>query len=128
MYKIIVKGSEEKQIRKLVIEELRDYKALKVKMENQREQKDAGMVLFSSFKQGLKMDESIRPDKLKVQQVERALASIDSVERLIVEKKYLASEEVNDVDIFVDIGIKKGKYYEKKKSALLRLAIGFGII
>ena len=42
--------------------------------------------------------------------------------------KYLNSTEMNDLNIFMELGITKGKYYQKKRMALFRLATAVGII
>jgi ArpU family phage transcriptional regulator len=61
--------------------------------------------------------------------MERALdGSLDFIERKIINQKYLNSKEINDLNIYMDLGIKKGKYYKKKKLSLFRLATALGIV
>ncbi|KLV27243.1 ArpU family transcriptional regulator [Niallia circulans] len=113
----------DKELRNILIKELKHYKALKVKLENQKENKDGGIVdLFPTLRNTDKISE------YKVKQIERALYSLDALERKIIELKYLTTEEVNDIEIYLTLGIKKGKYYLKKRTALYNLATALGII
>lgn len=116
----------EKDIQNEVIKDLKNYKALKVKLENIRERKEAGALhIFPSLKNNEVMDE------LKAKQIERAInQSLDPIERRIIESKYLSTEnrELTDLEIYLDLGLKKGKYYMKKKEALIQLAKALGII
>lgn len=115
---------DEKEVQNLIIRELRHYRALKVQIENKKEQLEAGVIdLFPAVR---KQD---RINELKVKQIERALEnSLDFFERKIVEMKYFTSQEVNDIEIYLELGLKKGKYYEKKRTAIYRLATALGII
>lgn len=114
----------EKEVQNVIIRELRHYRALKVQIENKREQTEAGIVdLFPSVR---KQD---RLNELKVKQIERALeCSLDFIENRIIEMKYFTSHETNDIYIYMELGLKKGKYYEKKRAAIYRLATALGII
>ncbi|MBP1083489.1 ArpU family phage packaging/lysis transcriptional regulator [Bacillus capparidis] len=115
---------DEKRIRSLVVQELRQYVALKVQIENLKEQKEAGTTnLFPEFRR-IKIN-----NNLKVKQVDRALnCGLDEEERKIIELKYLSLKHLNDIDIYLELGLKKGKYYEKKRAAIFRLATALGII
>ncbi|MGC8229898.1 ArpU family phage packaging/lysis transcriptional regulator [Pseudobacillus badius] len=115
---------DEKEVQNLIIRELRDYRALKVQIENKKEQEAAGIInLFPSVRQQDRLNE------LKVKQIERALAnSLDCIERKIIEMKYFTSQETKDINIYLELGLKKGKYYEKKRAAIYRLATALGII
>lgn len=115
---------DEKEVQQIVIKELKQYRALKIQIENRREQEEAGVVgLFPSLRQADRLNE------IKVRQMERALeGSLDFIERQIVEIKYLNSQEINDLNIYIELGIKKGKFYQKKRTALLRIATAIGII
>lgn len=114
----------EKEIQETLIKELKDYKALKVKQENFKECQEAGVIVpFPSLLNNNTIDE------LKVRQIERSLReSLDSIERGIIELKYLNHREINDLEIFMTLGIKKGKYYTKKNEAIRRLSKALGII
>jgi ArpU family phage transcriptional regulator len=115
---------DEKEVQNLIIGELREYRALKVQIENKKEQEVAGVInLFPSVRQQDRLNE------LKVKQIERALEnSLDFIERRIIEMKYFTSEETKDINIYLELGLKKGKYYEKKRAAIYRLATALGII
>jgi ArpU family phage transcriptional regulator len=114
----------EKEIHNEVIRQLREYRALKVKLVNVKERTEAGAdQLFPSL-----VEESCLTE-LKVKQIDRALnEALDSIERGILERKYLNIKELNDEEIYLEMGMKRGKFYEKKKDALLNLARATGII
>ncbi|MCM2674071.1 ArpU family phage packaging/lysis transcriptional regulator [Alkalicoccobacillus plakortidis] len=118
----------EKEVKKEVIRELRKYRSLKVKFDNRKEQKEYGVVLFKSFKPiGSKDIEKI--DELRVTQVERCLnISLDELERSIIEKKYLSPHNETDLDIYLDLGLKKDSYYKIKGSALMTIATSLGML
>ena len=120
----LFKEIDEKEVQDLVIKELRHFRALKVQVENKKEQEEAGIIdLFPTVRR------QDRINKLKIKQIERALEnSLDFFERKIIEMKYFTSNEVNDIEIFLELGLKKGKYYEKKRTAIYRLATALGII
>lgn len=115
----------EKEVVNLTINELKKYRALKVQIENRIEQNNAGVInLFPTVRK-----EDQMKNELKVRQIERALEhSLDYTERKIVDMKYLSSHEVNDINIYLELGLKKGKFYEKKRAAILTIATALGII
>ncbi|WP_422785189.1 ArpU family phage packaging/lysis transcriptional regulator [Sporosarcina globispora] len=115
---------KEKEIQETLIKELKDYRALKVKLENLKERREAGVI--DPFPSLLNSDIL---DELKVKQIERGLKeSLDPIERGIIELKYLNHREINDIEIFMSLGLKKGKYYAKKNEAIRRLSKALGII
>lgn len=115
-----------KEVQDAVIGDLKEYKALKVKLENIRERKEAGALhIFPSLKNNEVMDE------LKAKQIERAINnSLDPIEKKIIEYKYLNTNnsELTDLEIHLSLGLKKSKYYMKKKEAIFQLAKALGII
>ncbi|QRZ94739.1 ArpU family transcriptional regulator [Bacillus subtilis] len=112
-----------KVVRKIVIKELKDYRALKVQLENKKESVDAGISPFPSIRDSFILNE------LKVKQMERALEnSLDDEERMIIEKKYLTASQTKDIHIYIVLGMKKDTYYEIKQRAILRIATALGII
>lgn len=116
---------DEKKIRSIVVKELKKYKALKVQQQNKLEQCEKGIEghLFP------KLFENDLENELKVIQIERALKySLDSIEREIIEMKYLSLERQNDLNIYLDLGLQKKPYYEKKKTAIFMIASSLGII
>ncbi|RUR98782.1 ArpU family phage packaging/lysis transcriptional regulator [Bacillus velezensis] len=105
-----------KAVRKIVIKELKDYRALKVQLENKKESVDGGISPFPSIRDSFILNE------LKVKQMERALDnSLDDEERMIIEKKYLAASQTKDIHIYMGLGMKKDTYYEIKQRAILRI-------
>lgn len=116
---------DEKEVRSLVVKELKKYKALKIQLENKKEQKENG-IEEDLFPKLLNND---LQNKLKVIQIERALSnSLDSIERQIIEMKYLSNERQNDLNIYLELGLQKKPYYEKKKTAIFMIASSLGII
>ncbi|OLF94566.1 hypothetical protein CHCC20441_2061 [Bacillus licheniformis] len=114
---------DEKAVRKIVIKELKNYRALKVQLENKKECSSAGFNIFPSLR------DSFTVNELKVKQMERALQnSLDDEERLIIEKKYLTAARVKDINIYMELGMKKDTYYEIKQRAICRIATALGII
>ncbi|SUV06357.1 phage-like protein [Priestia megaterium] len=115
---------DKKLVRQTVIRELKNYRALKVKLVNNKERAEEGIVrLFPVLRKEYNLAE------LKVKQIERALNhAIDFIERKIIELKYLDPYKINDFNIIIELGIKKGRYYEKKKTELFRLANALEII
>ncbi|MEC2039645.1 ArpU family phage packaging/lysis transcriptional regulator [Bacillus altitudinis] len=114
----------EKQVRQTLINELKLYKALKVKQENLDEQKANGILtLFPRLK-----DQNVCSE-LKVRQIERALEySLDEIEQDIIRMKYLTSRMVKDLKVCEELGLKKDRYYELKKQATFKLSTALGII
>jgi ArpU family phage transcriptional regulator len=113
----------EKEVRKVIVNELKYYRALKVRMKNIQQQREAGIInLFPALHHA---DQQM---EMKAQQMERALKCLDTTEKAIIEMKYLNTTEVNDLNIFMALGLKKGKYYEMKRGAISRLATALGII
>lgn len=116
---------DERKVRSIVVKELKKYKAYKVRMENIKEQSDKG-INKELFPKLLDNDDQ---NFLKVIQIERALNnSLDSVERQIIEMKYLSKDQQNDLNIYLDLGLQKKPYYEKKKTAIFMIATALGII
>ncbi|KLV25710.1 ArpU family transcriptional regulator [Niallia circulans] len=116
---------DERLVRSIVIKELKRYKALKVRLQNKEELEGIGIKedLF------IKVYDNDQINKLKVIQIERALNnSLDFDEKRIIELKYLQPYRENDVSIYMELGLQKNKYYEKKKSAIFQLAYSLGII
>ncbi|PRS71003.1 ArpU family transcriptional regulator [Bacillus sp. LNXM65] len=114
----------EKQVRQTLINELKLYKALKVKQENLDEQKANGILtLFPRLK-----DQNVCSE-LKVRQIERALEySLDEIEQDIIRMKYLTTRMVKDLEVCEELGLKKDRYYKLKKQATFKLSTALGII
>ncbi|ABS22837.1 MULTISPECIES: ArpU family phage packaging/lysis transcriptional regulator [Bacillus cereus group] len=114
----------EKEIRPFVIEELRDYKVLKVKFQNLQERTELGAeLLFPELRQ------TSAPDEIRYRQLKRAFEeALDEDEQRVLEMKYMSAKELNDEYIYTVLGMKKGKFYRKKKSAVVNLAKALGMI
>lgn len=116
---------DEKEVRSIVVKELKKYKALKIQQKNKLELNEKG-IQGNIFPKLLQND---LENELKVIQMERALNnSLDQLERQIIEMKYLSTERENDLNIYLDLGLQKTAYYEKKKTAIFMIASSLGII
>ncbi|HGH7177228.1 TPA: ArpU family phage packaging/lysis transcriptional regulator [Bacillus wiedmannii] len=100
----------EKEMRRLVVKELKNYKALCVRMKNQEEQAQAeGIVLFPKMK-GDDMNHEIR-----FKQIERTLQNaLDKEQRQIIELKYLRNEKVKDSYVYNELMMRRDNFYENK--------------
>lgn len=114
----------EKEIQTIVIKELRLFRALKVQIENMEERNETGVTHLYPSVRTTRID-----NHLKVSQMENALEnSLDKEEREIIELKYLSGERIKDINIYMDLGMKKDRYYELKQQAIRYLATALGII
>ena len=115
---------DEKEVRNMIISELKRYKALKVQLENRKEREAAGMNnLFPQLRDQHSLNE------LKVCQMDRALKqSLDDEELKIIKAKYLSPQKIKDIEIYMEMGLKKDKYYQVKRRAIYNLATALGII
>ncbi|QII51585.1 ArpU family transcriptional regulator [Bacillus paralicheniformis] len=115
---------DEKEVRNTIIKELKRYKALKVQLENRKEREEAGMNnLFPQLRDQHSLNE------LKVCQMDRALKqSLDDDELKIIKAKYLSPQKIKDIEIYMEMGLKKDKYYQVKRRAIYNLATALGII
>ncbi|MBS4162093.1 ArpU family transcriptional regulator, partial [Klebsiella pneumoniae] len=115
---------DEKEVRNTIIRELKRYKALKVQLENRKEREAAGLNhLFQQLRDQHSLNE------LKVCQMDRALKqSLDNDELKIIKAKYLSSQKIKDIEIYMEMGLKKDKYYQVKRRAIYNLATALGII
>ncbi|WP_309304450.1 hypothetical protein [Brevibacillus laterosporus] len=50
------------------------------------------------------------------------------MERKIIEEKYLSPIRVNDINVYLDLGLTKDQYYIKKGEAISQIATALGII
>ncbi|RAT95943.1 ArpU family phage packaging/lysis transcriptional regulator [Brevibacillus sp. Leaf182] len=115
---------DEKEVRKAVVKALKEYKALRVAVQNKQERQEKGIdQLFP------RLQKSESTNELKARQIERALQySLDEVERQIIEEKYLSTSRVKDINIYLEMGLDKDRYYESKKEAIAQIAKALGII
>ncbi|MGA5660439.1 ArpU family phage packaging/lysis transcriptional regulator [Bacillus bombysepticus] len=117
------KHVEEKEIRPFVIEELRKYRVLRIRLQNQQERTELGAeLLFPELKQ-------VDKHELKYRQLKRAFEeALDEDEQRILEMKYMSIKELNDDYIYTVLGMKRGKFYRKRKSGIVNLATALGMI
>jgi ArpU family phage transcriptional regulator len=111
-----------KEVEKIVITELKEYRTLKVQLQNLKEQEDAGINPFPSFRKNHVINQ------LKVKQIERTLESLDALELRIIELRYLNPKETNDIAIYLDLTLPKKKYYAIKRKAINNIARALGIL
>lgn len=62
-------------------------------------------------------------NELKVCQMDRALKqSLDGDELKIIKAKYLSPQKIKDIEIYMEMGLKKDKCYQVKRRAIYNLA------
>lgn len=114
----------EKEVRKVVARQLKEYKAYKVSVENQSEQIKEGVPGIFPI-----ISEQQKNKSLIVRQIDRALENaLDEVEREIITKKYLSNTRIKDTTIYMDMGLTKDQYYVHKREAIRLIATALGII
>lgn len=114
----------EKEVRRIIAKELKQYRALKVAIQNKTERYQEGVEdLFPSFSRKEKEKE------LKVRQIDRALDNaLDEIELQIIKQKYFSSTRVKDINLYLDMGLTKDRYYSHKRQAILLIATALDII
>jgi len=114
----------DRAIREEVIKELERYKGLIIQMKNKEERETYGVDdLFVIL-----TDNSLE-NRIRVNQINRALESLDEESRKIIELGYLDTKNHTDTYIYVDLlKLKKKKYYIKKGKALKHIAVCLGMI
>lgn len=117
-------AAQYKVLQRMVKEQLKLYRALKVRLQNKRECEAVGVgQLFPSIR------ENYIKDDLKVKQIDRAIVDgLDAVEREIIELKYLQPSIPTDVQVYMEMYLKKEIFYQKKKSAIISIAYSLGMI
>lgn len=115
---------DDREVRRVVARQLKDYKAYKVAMENKNELEEASMV--NTFPV---INDSDKEKLLIINQIERALTyALDDVEREVIERKYLSKSRVKDISVYMDMGLTKDQYYVHKKEAIRLIASALRII
>ncbi|HEK9103311.1 TPA: ArpU family transcriptional regulator [Bacillus pseudomycoides] len=113
----------QKAIEKEVIKVLKDYRALKIRIENQQENDREGISLFPEIRNTRKISD------IKFRQIDKALHHcLDEDESKIIEMKYLSNKRLKDEVIYEEIGLYKNAYYAKKRTALRLIATSLGMI
>ncbi|WP_369355661.1 ArpU family phage packaging/lysis transcriptional regulator [Lysinibacillus capsici] len=112
---------DDKQVQKEVISILKEYRALKMRFNNEVEQD--GISLFPELRNSRTMNQ------IKVKQIEKVLNDLlDEDELRIINMKYLNNKRLKDEIIYEEIGLYKNAYYAKKRTALRLIATSLGII
>ena len=115
---------DEKEMRRLVVKELKNYKALCVRMKNQEEQAKSGCVVLFP-----KMKGDDNNHEIRFKQIERTLQNaLDKDQRQIIELKYLGNEKVKDSYVYNELMMRRDNFYENKKVAIRLIATALGII
>ncbi|MGG1863584.1 ArpU family phage packaging/lysis transcriptional regulator [Bacillus safensis] len=120
----LISEVNEKEVRNTVIKELMIYRSLKIQAENRKEQKEKGVLgLYPQLRKRAEYND------LKVKQMNRALKHcLDQDEYSIIEMKYLSTEKVKDLEIMMELGLKRDKFYQLKRKAIYNIATALGII
>lgn len=115
---------DEKEVRRVVAHQLKEYKALRVSVENKEELLKEGKENLFPILNDTQTDKAII-----VRQIERALSNaLDDIEREIIEKTYLSKNRVKDINVYMDMGLTKDQYYIHKRNAIKLIATALGII
>ncbi|WP_242315420.1 ArpU family phage packaging/lysis transcriptional regulator [Bacillus cereus group sp. BfR-BA-01355] len=111
----------EKKVQKEVVHILKEYQALKMRLEYELEQDNIN--LFP------KLRDSKEICKLKVKRIENILNEIlDSDERSIIMMKFLTNKNLKDSYVQNELMLCNTYFYQKKKKAIKLIAIALGII
>ncbi|PEM30903.1 ArpU family transcriptional regulator [Bacillus wiedmannii] len=113
----------EKEIRPFVIEELRDYRVLKVKFKNMQERTEFGVeLMFPELRKSTQ-------DEIRYRQLKRAFEeALDEDEQRVLEAKYMSGKELNNDYLATTLGMKEGKFYRKRKSGIINFARALNMI
>ncbi|PFE06669.1 ArpU family transcriptional regulator [Bacillus cereus] len=113
----------EKEIRPFVIEELQEYRVLKVKFQNIQERTELGAeLLFPELRKST-------DDEIRYRQLKRAFEeALDEDEQRVLHAKYMSGKEVNNDYLAIMLGMKEGKFYRKRKSGIINFARALNMI
>ncbi|MFB6649206.1 ArpU family phage packaging/lysis transcriptional regulator [Bacillus toyonensis] len=113
----------EKKVQKEVVKILKEYRALKVRFENEVELQQEGISLFPEIR------DTRHVSNIKFKQIEKALKYVlDYDEAEIIKMKYLNGEKLKDSFIYNELSMKKDHFYNKKKNAIRMIATSLGMI
>lgn len=109
----------EKKVQKEVVKILKEYRALKVRFENEVE----GISLFPEIRNTRHIS------NIKFKQIDKALQYVlDYDEAEIINRKYLNTDKPKDSFIYTELSMKKDHFYYKKKNAIRLIATSLGMI
>lgn len=113
----------ERKVQKEVVKILKEYRALKVRFENEVELQQEGISLFPEIR------DTRHVSNIKFKQIDKALQYVlDYDEAEIIKMKYLNGEKLKDSFIYTELAMKKDHFYNKKKNAIRMIATALGII
>lgn len=113
----------EKQVQKEVVKILKEYRALKMRFENEVELKHEGINLFPEIR------DTRHISNIKFKQIDKALQYVlDYDEAEIIKMKYLNGGKLKDSFIYTELSMKKDHFYYKKKNAIRLIATSLGMI
>ncbi|MEW9595781.1 ArpU family phage packaging/lysis transcriptional regulator [Bacillus toyonensis] len=113
----------EKKVQKEVVKILKEYRALKVRFENEVELQQEGISLFPEIRNTRHIS------NIKFKQIDKALQYVlDYDEAEIIKMKYLNGEKLKDSFIYTELSMKKDHFYYKKKNAIRLIATSLGMI
>lgn len=96
---------------------LKEYRALKVRFENETGQEREGISLFPEIRN------TRRESNIKFKQIDKAFQNVlDCDEAEIIKMKYLNGEKLKDIFIYQELSIKRDHFYNKKKNAIRLIA------
>lgn len=113
-----------KEIQRIVTKQLKNYKVYKVALQNKEELARLG--ILNTFP--VIADNDFRKS-IVVKQIDRVLNNgLNDIERELIERRFLAKDQVNDITVYMDMGIRKDQYYIYKKEAIKSIALALGMI
>ncbi|MED1014672.1 ArpU family transcriptional regulator [Bacillus mycoides] len=111
----------EKKAQKEVVNILKEYQALKMRLEYELTQ--GNINVFPELR------DSKEICKLKVRRIEKVLNEIlDTDERNIIMMKFLTNKNLKDSYVQNELMLSNSYFYQKKKNAIKLIAIALGII
>lgn len=102
---------------------LKEYRALKIRFENEVEQEQEGISLFPEIRN------TRRVSNIKFKQIDKSLQNVldyDNAE--IIRMKYLNGEKIKDSFTYQELLIKRDHFYNKRKNAIRLIATSLGMI
>ena len=100
---------------------IKKYKVLRVRFQNQRRLEIGADILFPELRK-------IDVHELKYRQLHRAFEHALDRRTTNIEMKYMSATELNDDYIYTVLGMKRGKFYRKRKSGILNFATALEMI
>lgn len=91
---LLVQGIDERKVRNIVVKELKEFKALRIAMENKKEIEDEGLEFLFPM-----LNNNEKEKIIKFKQINRAInEALDEIEREIIEKSILVQQELKTLN------------------------------